>query len=190
VTEYTIRCNSGVGDVIVAYRESGSDSVKLKGTRSGEFAIDTYATSDTARTFARGILALADEIDGGEVAEAAPPARTPVVGDKVRVAEDDAFNRRGEFVGLVGTLKEIRSSARRLPYYVEFGTGSGKHGDPVNGKWYCAKVELVDEPDTAPDPEPSLSVRGEFVVEAQALLVGKEYTAMDLVTVAAFLSAP
>jgi hypothetical protein len=82
------------------------------------------------------------------------PADEPIkVGDRVRVVEDDPINEPGKFVGLVGEVLCVRDSSRaRLPYLVKFG--DGHHGD-TDGKWYCLKVERVDE------AAPALKVGGQ-----------------------------
>ncbi|MET7939674.1 phiSA1p31-related protein [Streptomyces sp. NPDC005302] len=67
------------------------------------------------------------------------------VGDRVRVVEDDEYARTGEFVGKVGTLKTEYDPNNRLRYLVEFGDGSGRHGDADNGTWKVASVERADE---------------------------------------------
>ncbi|MEU1254834.1 hypothetical protein ABZ445_16290 [Streptomyces chartreusis] len=177
-----ITCEGDDRDYFTAERD-GRD-IGLKSYHDGDFCISAYASPAKFRTFARGILALADEIDGGEVAEAPKPTRAPVVGDKVRILEDDPGNRTGEFVGLIGTLKvEDPNSFGYTPFLVWFGDGSGEHGDRINGTWYVKRVELVDEPepladwerdllDEAPadEPAPARSYRAKYVEEARELL--------------------
>jgi hypothetical protein len=80
MTVYTAECAIDSADTITATRSS--NRVELEPSSR----VEVYLDPDDARTFARGILALADEIDGGEVAEAATPeTRTPQVGDRVRL---------------------------------------------------------------------------------------------------------
>jgi hypothetical protein len=75
------------------------------------------------------------------------PLEPVKVGDRVRVVRDSDGYRSGYFVGLVGALKHI-DEADALPYLVEFGDGSGMHGDPESGRWYCAEVERVEDENT------------------------------------------
>ncbi|GAB1326935.1 hypothetical protein [Streptomyces sennicomposti] len=74
-----------------------------------------------------------------EVVEPAPIK----VGDRVRVVKDGPDERTGEFVGKVGKL--IRDDGFSTSYLVEFGDGSGRHGDPENGRWWVAEVERVTD---------------------------------------------
>ncbi|MEU1200170.1 hypothetical protein ABZ446_28645 [Streptomyces sp. NPDC005813] len=196
MTEYTAECAIVSEDTITA-RQSGSRIELEPSTREGVFLDPAEA-----RTFARGIIALADEIDGGEATVKPAPARTPREDDKVRVVEDDSTNRAGEFVGKVGTLKRIRNDYFRLRYLVEFGDGSGRHGDPVNGRWNVADVELVDEPEpaladwerellegSADVPTPVRSPRAKYIDEARALLGDTYFEADSLTRLAEFLAA-
>ncbi|MGV9546819.1 phiSA1p31-related protein [Streptomyces ardesiacus] len=75
-----------------------------------------------------------------------PPAVK--VGDRVRVVKDDESVDPGEFVGLIGTVSGRGTEGGSTPYRVSFGTGLGRHGDPVNGHWFCAEVVPVTDEDT------------------------------------------
>nr|WP_237518845.1 phiSA1p31-related protein [Streptomyces sp. SID5910] len=70
------------------------------------------------------------------------------VGDRVRVVKDDESFDPGKFVGLVGTLVGYGTAGGPTPYKVSFGADGGRHGDPVNGYWFCAEVEPVTGEDT------------------------------------------
>ncbi|MFB8071077.1 hypothetical protein [Streptomyces californicus] len=130
MTEYIAQCRAGRYDKIVA-RVDG-DSVELAATSHGEHKMETYLDTADARTFARGILALADEVDGGE-GEAATDSR-PKVGDRVIVTEDDPDERTGEFVGLAGELASVHGGYG-TPFKVKFG--DGRHGPP--NSWATAR---------------------------------------------------
>jgi hypothetical protein len=207
MTEYTAHCYTDRSDTITATHDSQAVWLEPSGPAVG-------LETDAARRFARGILALADEIDGGEAPVADEPLKVgdrvvvtdsdfgasgetftldridthdedlpyrvtdaagqawwvngvekitdePTldtseaslqVGDRVVVVKDDFGSRVGEFVGRVGTLKSVNST-NRLPYRVVFGTGTGFHGDPDNGSWYCAEVRRVND-------EPTVTVSG------------------------------
>ncbi|KUN16464.1 hypothetical protein AQJ23_45135 [Streptomyces antibioticus] len=199
MTEHRITCNQDSSDYVTADRQGGE--VRLRGYCSGEFEVSVYASSEDARTFARDILALADRIDGGEVAKAVETStRTPQVGDKVRVVKDSSTFRSGQYVGLVGTLESVRPDDI-LPNLVYFGDGSAAHGDKDNGRWYCAEVALVDEPAPEPladwerdlleasEPAPARSSRARFVEEAKELLSGMPSSVDDVIQLAEWLAA-
>ncbi|WP_405927861.1 hypothetical protein OG554_03440 [Streptomyces griseus] len=162
---------NGVSVVLVGYSEEGS-------------VTEPYLSAASARTFARGILALADEVDGGE--EKAGPAtdNRPKVGDRVIVIEDDPDDRTGEFVNLVGTLTDIIGGPY-TPYLVKFGEGS--HGD-VDGQWYCQRVEKVaDEPDSPSAATITRPTREAYLHRAAELL-GADPSALDLIELADYLA--
>lgn len=138
MTEYTATCDYESADTVQAYGSGGAVWLNAR-QDGGEASVKLYPTN--ARAFARGILALADEIDGGE----ANPIK---VGDQVRVT-DAAGNP--DFVGKTGFVKRLNSSV--LPYRVEFGDGRGNHGD-INGWWNCLTVVRVEEPESAAAPAP------------------------------------
>ncbi|MFD5198856.1 hypothetical protein ACFWM7_01535 [Streptomyces sp. NPDC058375] len=161
MTECKIECRYNRSDIITAHAangeiwfEPGSDNV-------------SPSLAD-ARTFARGILSLADEVDGGEEkAEPAPDSR-PKVGDRVIVVEDDPNGLTGTFVGLVGTLTNDDGGAC-VPYLVKFGEGS--HGD-VDGQWYCRRVEKVaDEPASLPAATITTPTREAYLHRAASDLI-------------------
>ncbi len=248
MTEYTATCAIDEADTITAARYGRRVELEPSGTT------EVYLDPAPARTFARGILALADEIDGGEKAEvkadtrpkvgdrvrvtkykpwAAPcvtgdvvtvsetkyddpqpgredfiryrgdtgyawgipltavqpvtETRTPKVGDTVRIVKDDAVTRPGEYVGLVGTLTIDDGTGAHNRYKVQFGDGSGRHGDKVNGAWCVPEVEVVDVPEPAPADEPS-SPSAKYLREARTFLEGIEYGPGDIVLVARFLA--
>ncbi|MEU1037643.1 hypothetical protein [Streptomyces sp. NPDC005907] len=251
MSEYTAVCNASSRDVIGA-RIDG-DSVELAARSYGEHKMETYLDPTKARTFARGILALADEIDGGEAkpadtrpkvgdkllvledhprhcpvvkgdvitvagtdydhdgtdcvrfyhegdtyawfipltavepADPAVPAPAPKVGDRVRVTLDDDVVRTGEYVGKVGVLLRDHGAGPGNRYKVQFGDGSGPHGDKVNGTWCVRDVEVDDEP-TPTEAAPEQSAHARFIEEAKALLSDVEYDAASLATVAQFLA--
>lgn len=186
MSEYTAECNSRPSDRIRASREG--DSIELLAEKFGEYAMEAYVTPAKARTFARGILALADEIDGGEVAEAAPK-----VGDKVRVVKDDPWLRTGEFVGKTGTLRSIGRN-QTLPFNVQFDADQGT----LHSSWNVLAVELVK-----PAPEPALadwerdllegsvptrSPRAKYVEEAKELLSDKPAAVAQIIELAQWLA--
>ncbi|GAA3018767.1 hypothetical protein [Streptomyces fulvorobeus] len=277
MSEHTITCTSGVSDTLTAQSSIGND-VAFYSRQGGVSKISVYAAPSDARTFARGILALCDEADGGEVKEdpaatvEGPTVRGIKVGDKVRVLVDDAeyarvsrgdilcvthvggnlivadeANTEGEgwyfrnakslekvvdepeplvewerdlltppavvrpqigdrvrviqgdphasgddFAGRVGKLIADDGAHDRIPFLVRFGPG--EHGD-VDGQWYCAKVEIVDESTPEAPPAEALTFttraaidRETFVARAKSLLAGTDHTGADVIAMAAFLA--
>jgi hypothetical protein len=149
VPDPKLTCAVYDGDRITVRRTTdldGSDyPIILEAIGDGYVARDVFTSVDSARTFARSILAMADEVDGGEVTPAAPE---PVkVGDRVRVTKAE-HSHWGAFVGRMGVLMEL-DSQDQLPYLVKFG--DGRHGDE-DGQWWCHEVERVDELCPVVDP--------------------------------------
>ncbi|WP_103529494.1 phiSA1p31-related protein [Streptomyces sp. SM12] len=72
-----------------------------------------------------------------------PETRTPQVGDRVRVVEDDPRYRSGEFIGRIGRVKSVARTTG-VWFEVEFGTGTGRCGDSTNGTWYVKRVEVIE----------------------------------------------
>ncbi|MGP3750841.1 hypothetical protein [Streptomyces sp. IBSNAI001] len=177
MTEYIAQCRYNRSDTIkarvgdeVVWLEPGDDNVAL--------------SPAAARTFARGILTLADEVDGGEA-----PVKTdtrPKVGDKVRVLEDSANGatvKRGDIL----TVLDVND------HEVE------TEGQGYGGRWYLDhdKVEvaapladwerdMLKEDDTLPKPTRS---RAALLDAATDLMhYSSTYTAHDLITLAEYLA--
>lgn len=179
MTEYTATCRISSDDEIVA-APGQANSIHL--TPTGTYV---ELTTNAARTFARGILALADELDGVE----APAVDVrPKVGDRVRVVEDDPCNRPGEFVGKIGTLTSLDPEGWTR-FRVQFGDGTGRHGDAANGTWCVNEVEPAPEDESAEmsTDEPANS-RAMYLKQAEDMASGYIDNAYDLVAVARFLA--
>ncbi|MFD9442105.1 hypothetical protein [Streptomyces sp. NPDC060001] len=177
MTLHTATCVMDADDQITAH--STGRRVALTPTGS-----DVYLNPLSARTFARGILALADGIDGGEAEET--PTPRPKVGDRVRVVADDPYTKTGEFVGRTGVVRTVQPDGRTMPYRVRLDDSSGTWDE---GSWWCAKVELVDDPaPLAGESAPARSSRAKYVEEAKALLEGAYFDAASIVTLAQFLA--
>ncbi|MFB7919357.1 hypothetical protein [Streptomyces sp. NPDC056061] len=178
MTDYVATCRDADHDTITA--SAGIADVALYPSGSCE---SVYLDPADARTFARGILALADEIDGGEQPKAVPTLTAVKVGDEVRVVVDDPTYRAGEFVGATGRINEVNSGAE-LPYRVTLDAPHSN--DTVRGHWWCAKVErLAAAPtdDSAPTPD-----RASYLAQARDLMSGENYTAADLIALADYLA--
>ncbi|WP_327712431.1 hypothetical protein OG912_32420 [Streptomyces sp. NBC_00464] len=183
MTEYTAQCRYDEGQRLVA-RGTGA-SIALDGYAAGNLVTEPYLSPDDARIFARGILALADEVDGGEAKGAA--GTRPQVGNRVRVILGDPNHSGDRFVGRVGTLIGDDGEGDNIPFLVRFGPG--EHG-ATDGQWYCAEVEPVDEPAAAAPlvttPGPS---RATLLEQARQLLNDSAtFDADDLIKLADYLA--
>ncbi|MFF3140852.1 hypothetical protein ACFVRU_03710 [Streptomyces sp. NPDC057927] len=139
MTEHIAQCRWAPGDRSRAHVVG--DAVHLDAVSDGVVQGDASLRADAARTFACGIIALADEIDGGEVVEA-PKPRNPQVGDRVRIVKDDPYTKTGVFVGRTGVVRDVKDGDRTMPYRVRLDDPSNTWDEE---SWWCAEVELVDE---------------------------------------------
>nr|WP_159059622.1 phiSA1p31-related protein [Streptomyces antibioticus] len=117
-------------------------------TRSGAKATVEYGPFDNRDVYVVKLLDPPANPDDPQTFTAMAHAMTKVVepvkvGDRVRVVKGDDTTK---FVGQVGVLKQD-DEGDRLRYLVEFGDGSGYHGDP-NGQWWCQVVERVEDENT------------------------------------------
>jgi hypothetical protein len=129
--------------------------------------MEVYLDPADARTFARGILALCDEIDGGEA------KKEPAVGTRVRVTHDDMTSN----IGKCGTLLNVdKGGENQYTYRVLFDGMSAALG----GVW----VLDVEPTDTPADPRAELITRADEVLEERGL----DYTATDVIALARFLA--
>ncbi|MFF1684459.1 MULTISPECIES: hypothetical protein [unclassified Streptomyces] len=109
MTEYIATCKTGEDDTITA--RADGESVELCAERNGRYMMEAYLLPANARIFARGVLALADEIDGGEQPEPAPVK----VGDRVEILPSE---HNPSTVGKVGIVDRIDVWDEVLPYRV------------------------------------------------------------------------
>ncbi|MFG3014356.1 hypothetical protein ACGFZB_28835 [Streptomyces cinerochromogenes] len=178
MTEYTAQCRHNEADKVIA-RIDGP-SVELMMSPGDEYAGEAYLSPDAARTFARGILTLADEIDGGEAKE--EPKPEPVkVGDRVRIVRatyaDHTHGREGVVTSTSETWRNIYGDQH--PYIVRL---DGYDGDTV----HVAELERVPTP--ADEPITPANPRADFITQARALLDDYAHTVDDVLTVARFLA--
>lgn len=170
MTEYIAQCKAGRYDKITA-RTDGSSLVELVATSRGKHMMETYLNPADARTFARGILALADEVDGGEgkaePADAVPPM--PNVGDRVRVLTDDANNAEVA-TGDVFTVTSVGRS--------DFNTDAG---------WYFRPVDVEILPFSPATVAITRPTREAYLHQAAELL-GANPSASDLIELADYLA--
>ncbi|MGI5404182.1 hypothetical protein ACQEVG_32970 [Streptomyces sp. CA-135486] len=130
MTEYVAKCWADEADTITASVQG--ESVELAASSNGLHRMEAYLKSAKTREFARGLLALADEIDGGKATE---PVK---VGDTVRVLHDSANGasvRRGDtFV-----VRHVNDHEVQVD------------GNGVRGRWYLSLTN-VEKVDAAPQP--------------------------------------
>ncbi|MDH6625783.1 hypothetical protein M2271_003594 [Streptomyces sp. LBL] len=152
----TAQCRWASRDYIKAY--ICGDSVHFDAFSNDKHEADSALRPNEVREFARGILALADEIDGGE-AKAEAPKPAPKVGDRVRVVRNAYVGDGAANVGNVGRLARTDIYDDKCQYRVELD-GIG---------WWCAEVELVDAPAEAPaDTRPKVGDRVRVVFAKHA----------------------
>jgi hypothetical protein len=184
MTVYTAQCRHDADQSLKAYQNGVS--VIFDAYADDENTTSPYLSPGDARTFARGILALADEVDGGETVKAPKPADEPTVrgikvGDRIRIITTGSRGARVE-AGEIYTVRKVTE------YEVQVD------GDGANGRWYLSPddVEIVDEADepAAPLAEkgPTLPTRAELLSQARDLMSGEDYTAYDLIALADYLA--
>lgn len=112
MTKYTAVCRENAADTITA-EQHAPHGVVLYAFHGDDFELSVHLRASDARTFARGILALADEVDGGEPETGAGKSaddraqRTSVVaGDKLRVTRTD-LNLADVHAGDVVTVEHV-----------------------------------------------------------------------------------
>lgn len=186
MTVYTATCRHNERDKVVA-RIDGP-SVELEMHVGDNYQGEAYLSPFAARLFARGILALADEIDGGEVKAEAPAATRPKVGDRLRVTRSDVWcssAKRGDIVRVLSTEYDLPQQDDHIRGEVEGGRG-----------WWLplTALEPVNEPtsepladwereliEATPKPAPTFA---DLVNEAKRLLTGTPHSAADIITLA------
>lgn len=177
MTEYRAECNSRPSDSVTA--RSSSTSIELQMRVCGEYTGEAYLTPEKARTFARGILALADEIDGGEVQK--EPATSIKIGDRFRLTRrylEGADVEVGETVTVVEHVPggDFRAVSDRTGRKWRFG--------PENIGDGLERIEAK-----ASDEAPLANPRARYITEAKALLSDTDSSAADVIRLAEFLAA-
>ncbi|MET9480988.1 hypothetical protein [Streptomyces sp. NPDC006638] len=127
MTEYTAQCRASDRDKFVASRSD--DAVRVEAVQRRDFMMDAFLDPGTAREFAAGLVALADEIEGEDV----PDIK---VGDHVEIVtyrtHDDEYNGRRGVVTSIDTDD--------IPYLVRFD------GEDDYTAAYAREVRKVDPP--------------------------------------------
>jgi hypothetical protein len=129
---YRAQCKWQAGDFINAYLVGGD--VFLAAHEAHAQTATTALVPAEARAFARGILALADRIDGGEAADDGFP-----VGTRVRVLEAYSI---AEAAGMVGTVYAVSDQPGRLRVRLDEPWGDA----PSTRELFADRWERVDAP--------------------------------------------
>jgi hypothetical protein len=180
-TQHTAQCRHDDGQRLTAYHNG--TSVIVEAFADDEMATEPFLTPADARTFARGILALADEVDGGE--KAADPKPAIKVGDRVRIITAGSRGARVR-AGEIYTVRDVADYDIRV-------AGAG-----ANGLWYLNPddVERVDDEPVidaskivALDDSAPTRSRAALLEQAADLMINSQtYTAFDLTELADYLA--
>jgi hypothetical protein len=183
MTVYTAQCYTDRRDTVTATVDSNAVWLEPSGVAVG-------MQPDDARTFARGILALADEVDEGEKAAESTPAEEPTVrgikvGDKARVLVDGAEGAE-VLRGDVFVVSRLSGST----IIVDFEEGDRTY------KWYFREAESLEKVTDEPVIDASKIVvlddsapaRAALLSQARDLMSGEDYTAHDLIALADYLA--
>lgn len=173
MAEYKLTCTVDSGDYIVA--RSDRHGAALTAHIQDRWTNNVVTTPDALRSFARGLMTMADEVD------ASSPPTTVSVGDRFRVTEDGleyASVRVGDVVTVIsppdgaGTFT-ARAGLDGTQWY--FGVENVDNG-----------LEPIDTPakDSATSPAPS--PRAAILEEARALVGSRDIG--QLLDVARFLA--
>jgi hypothetical protein len=131
---YRAQCRWEQGDYMTVH--GVGSSVQINAYQSNEFTSNAQLDPDDARTFGRGILALADEVDEGEDKPAKHDGTLPV-GTRVRVLKAHGLPWA---TGKLGTVYALTDQPGRLKVHVD---------EPSVGfldKFYADRWEVIDEP--------------------------------------------
>ncbi|OKI19266.1 hypothetical protein [Streptomyces sp. CB03911] len=168
--EIKAQCRASSGDYIVARKLT--ESVELAAYEDGTYRMEAYLAPDPLRTFARGLLAMADEIDGGEAKPAvANPFKVGVCARVVTHRPDGADLEIGDAVTVVSVDGPDEDDTIRVRVL------GGRR------RWSVTRADLeVVIPD-----EPAPSARAQLLEQATALLPHPA-SADDLLRVAEYLA--
>lgn len=154
MTIHTLECRHANRDYLTAQRDGLSTSVIIAASFDDGEQGAVYAEVAEARAFARGILALADEIDGGEAV--ASDGGAPKVGDDVLITKEFP-DGTGSYTGSTGQLLSVNPSDGRFPYEVD-----------VQGYGPCAAHAVRKAPETPKSFATPRSIA--LLAEARAML--------------------
>ncbi|WP_097964551.1 hypothetical protein [Streptomyces sp. or20] len=164
MTHHAAQCAHATGDEIRAHTVGAHVFLTSVVDRElGTVALE----SDDARTFARGILALADEVDGGKT----KPEPVVRIGDTVTIVRPEGCCDP-EYRGRVGVLTDVDNTDCKYRVRVE-----GAERDIV---WSYEVRPL--------EPTPARADRESLVTRAKELLTGTPHTVTDIIAMANFLA--
>jgi hypothetical protein len=169
MTEYKLQCRQADGDYLIATRPHASTSVRVVAFDGYDESMRIFADPANARTFARGILALADEIDGGETPATEEPLK---VGDSVVIVRE-YDDRTGHVDGKPGTIVRLDPQDPRFPYRVRL------YEEDV---WVHEVRKIADAPTVAPPADAPVKI-GDKVRVTVANLGGYDVSYGDVLTV-------
>ncbi|MFI8084320.1 hypothetical protein ACIF6L_26400 [Kitasatospora sp. NPDC086009] len=159
MNEIKAQCRVRAGDYILAERDV--ETISLHAFRRDDAVMSAFLEPGPAREFARRLLALADEIDGGVTTDR--PLR---VGDRVRITE-----LGHGWYGQVGHLRQIDTDS--CPYLVQLDELE------YDRRWTTHVERVIDEP--------TALTRAELLERVKALLPPSA-TADDLIKLADYLA--
>ncbi|WP_328742954.1 hypothetical protein OG436_29625 [Streptomyces caniferus] len=174
MTEYKLQCRIFDTDYLTAELTNRRTTVGITAHDIEGDAGNVVADPEAVRTFARGLLALADEVDGGEV----PAPNAVKVGDRFRVTRD-RLKCASVCCGDVLTVSSVSSTAPGRFHAKKGGdelVWTFNVGDIGNG------LERVDE------PAPSVAPARRAILEEARTLAGPDATQADVLAVARFLT--
>lgn len=160
MNEYKLNCCVSHDESLTARVTLGRERVEIMTHDVEGYAGNVLAAPDAVRIFARGLLALADEVDGGEDPEDAPSVK---VGDRFQITRD-----RVEFAGVsAGDLVTVVS----VDSYGGFRATA--EGDPrVWGFGLYNIGDGLERVDDEPAPAPSIAPERRAILEEARSLVG------------------
>ncbi|MEU7243362.1 hypothetical protein [Streptomyces sparsogenes] len=173
MTEYTAVCEVNDGDTVRALIDDGG--VHLVARKNGRFATDLILSLEKTREFARALIALADEIDGGEAADTRLK-----VGDRVVIVREWKTGT-GTDDGTAGTLVQLDAEDEHFPYCV------CPDSDPGRTVW-AHEVQRECVAESAEAPAPSVAPTRAALLEEARRLVGPSAAPRDVVEYARFLA--
>ncbi|MFF4478733.1 hypothetical protein ACFY1A_17185 [Streptomyces sp. NPDC001520] len=177
MTEYKAVCHVNDRDTVTATIDDAG--VLVVSRHRGRYVSDVCLTLEKTREFARGLLALADEIDGGEATADDCAAHDVTAGDRVVIVREWQTGT-GRDDGKSGTLVQMDPEDDNFPYQVQLDSDSRRT------VWvHEVQRERAEEPADA--PAPSVAPERMALLEEARKLVGSSDVG-HLLAVARFLA--
>ncbi|MFI7096384.1 hypothetical protein [Streptomyces lydicus] len=169
MTEHKLQCRIFSTDALTARLVSTRTGVCIAGYDVDGETGRVVASPDAVRTFARGLLALADEVDGGADPELSVQADDDAaqnavkVGDRVVVVAEYS-DGTGYYVGVYGQVAEIDAGDPEFPYRVVVD------GTPYSVWVHSVRLENEEPTQTDSTPASVAPERRAFLEEARSLV--------------------